>query len=305
MLIVNPSAGQGVLGKSWESEVFPFLSQQLRNFEFEFTKKPGDATKLAAQAFKQGYTLVVSMGGDGTLNECVNGYFENGAPINPHAALGLLPFGSGGDFARSIQMPRDYKLAVKHLLTRKIKQIDVGLAHFPGKRMAPRYFINIANAGAVAMIMKRVNSMNRRIPPLARYLAGTALGFVDSKNIKVRIRLTPQGTHVVNLTNLVVANGQYFGKGMRPAPQAKIDDGLFDVVVLKNASLSQLVINLPQLYGMKTTIPNKIVETYRASEVSVSLINPANKLYTEMDGENYGEGEVVFSIVPGVVNFKI
>lgn len=305
MLVVNPRAGQGTLGKKWDNEVFPFLQKKLKNFEFEFTQKPGDATRLTARALNQGFDLIVSMGGDGTLNECLNGFFEDGLPLKPHAALGLLPFGSGGDFTRTLQLPRDYQLATEHLLTRKTRQIDVGLVSFPGSRTAPRYFINIANTGAVAMIMRRVNAMNRRIPPLARYLAGTVLGFVDSKNIKVRLRLKPQGTHVVSLTNLVVANGQYFGKGMRPAPQAKIDDGLLDVVVLKNANLTQLMLNFPQLYGVKSALPTKILETYRAREVSVSLIHAQDKLYTEMDGETYGEGEVHFQVVPGAIPFKM
>lgn len=305
MLVVNPSAGKGQLGKKWESEIHPFLSDKLKNFDFEFTKKPGDATRITAQALRHGYTMIVSMGGDGTLNECLNGFFSGGTNEYPDCVLGLLPFGSGGDFARSINLPRNYREAVKHLITKKTKRIDIGRASFPESRIASRYFINIANTGLVALIMKEVNGMNRSVPPLARYLSGTMMGFVQSKNIKVRMRITPQGTHTVNLTNVIVANGQYFGKGMRQTPQAKLDDGLFDVLVIKNATLAQLIMHFPQLYGVKTSLPNKIIENYRATEVAISLVDATDKLYSEMDGENYGEGGVVFQIVPQAIKIKI
>lgn len=305
MVIANPTAGKGSLDRDWEHRICPFLKDTLKFFDFEFTRKQGEATHLTSQALKDGYNLVVAMGGDGTINEVVNGFFEDSRPINPDAALGILPFGSGGDFARSIPLPRDYRLAAKTLVTRTTRPIDLGKVTFPGAKFPPRYFINIANAGVVASIMQQVNTLSRRIPALARYLTGMVLGFHTYHNVPVLLRLSPQGTHKVILTNLVIANGQYFGKGMRPAPQAKLDDGFFDVVVMKNTTLGRFMLRLPQIYGMKVVIPGDDVEVFRASSVSVDTLEKSSHLPIEMDGETHGEGSAVFTIVPKVLHLKV
>jgi YegS/Rv2252/BmrU family lipid kinase len=305
MVIANPTAGQGELNRKWDKEILPVLKETLKFFDFEFTRKQGEASQVAAKALADGYDLIVAMGGDGTLNEVVNGFFDGERPIRPEAAVGLLPFGSGGDFARSVPLPRDWRLAVKHLVTRKTRRIDIGRATFSAGRFPPRYFINIANAGVVASIMHQVNSLSRRIPPLARYLSGMVKGFGSYRNLPVRLRLTPQGTHRVNLTNVVIANGQYFGKGMHPAPQARLDDGFFDVVVLKNSSLARFLIQLPQIYGIKPVIPTADVEVFRAQAVSVETLSPAAPLPIEMDGETVGSGSAVFTIVPKAIQLKV
>ncbi|MBF0103806.1 MAG: diacylglycerol kinase family lipid kinase [Deltaproteobacteria bacterium] len=305
MLIANPNAGDKTLKAKWNNEIYPFLRDKLKNFEVTFTKKQGDATRIASEACHNAYQLILAMGGDGTLNEVVNGFFKDGQLINPEAVLGILPYGSGGDFVRTLRFDHSYKKAAVHLTTRKTKQIDLGMIEYSNPKYKPRYFINIAETGLGGAIMKRVNAKNKKIPALARYITGSFQGFMDYKNCPVRIHLKPQGTHEVNLTNLIIANGQYFGRGMRPAPQAKLDDGLFDVVVIKNMSLSKFVINFPQIYMSKKFVSSNILDFFQASEIKVEAVDKSHKLLTEVDGENHGEGNIRIKILPGVLKIKV
>lgn len=305
ILIANPNAGNRSLMKRWDKEIYPFLKDTLKKFDVEFTKKMGDATNLSTQACHDGYELIISMGGDGTLNEVVNGFFNNGSLINQDSTLGILPFGSGGDFVRTLRFDHNYKKAATHLTTKKTKMIDVGIIEYSNTDYNPRYFINIAEIGLGGAIMKRVNAKNKRVPAIMRYLTGSFQGFLDYQNIKARIHLKPQGSHQVNLTNLIIANGQYFGRGMRPAPQAKLDDGLFDVVVIKNLNFAKFIINFPQIYMAKKFVSSDILDYFQAEQIKVEVVNKDDRLSTELDGENHGEGNQLIRILPQVLRLKV
>ncbi|OVE82041.1 hypothetical protein BVY03_01975 [bacterium K02(2017)] len=305
LLIANPNAGNKCLKRKWESDIHPFLKSKLKKFDVAFTKKAGDATTIAREANQNDYNIVVAMGGDGTINEVANGFLENSKPINPNCTLGILPFGSGGDFIRTLKIDRDYQKATHALITKKTKKIDVGYIEYKNKTTSPRYFINIAEIGLGANIMQRVNAKNKNLPALLRYLTGTLQGFADYNNIKVRLHLKDQGHFEVNLTNLVIANGQYFGRGMRPAPQAKLDDGLFDVIVMKDVNLVNFLINFPQIYASKKHMTSKILDNYQASQIEIEVLNPKDDLLTELDGENHGGGNQKVSLLHKVITLQI
>lgn len=305
ILIANPQAGGQALKKKWVSEIHPVLKAKLPPFEIQFTKHQGHATTLARRALHDGYRLIVSMGGDGTLNEVVNGFFENGKPVNPQAALGVLPFGSGGDFIRTLRFPRDYRKALTHLLGSATKKIDLGRVHFEDRKLSDRYFINIADVGLVAAIMRRVNAKNKGMPSLVRYVTATFQGFVDHKNTRVRLTLGSGKKMEVTLTNLTAANGRYFGNGMRPAPHARLDDGLFDVVLLKNMTLLRFALVFPQLYTSKKRVPKKYVASFRTNSIRVEALNGKKNLNTELDGENYGGGNQTITLLPKILNLKV
>lgn len=305
MLIVNPAAGGGLLKKKWKSEIHPFLKKTLGQFDHSFTKEPGHATVLTRTALNRGFTVIGVLGGDGTLNEAVNGFFDGTKPVNPHASLAAIPFASGGDFIRTLGMERDYRMAVKRLLSKRVKKIDVGLVTFANADIRPRYFVNIAEAGLGAVIMKRVNRKNKNIPSFLRYLSGTLQGFFDFTNIAVRLILPDKRSHEIALTNLIVANGQYFGYGMRPAPHACLDDGLFDVIVLKNLNPLKLVQLFPQIYLKKKSLSPRHVEFFRTNILRVEVLDKKKTLYTEMDGETHGHGDQTFTLVSQALNVKI
>jgi YegS/Rv2252/BmrU family lipid kinase len=302
-LIANPSAGHRKLGRKWKSEIHPFLKDTLRDFDFRFTNGPLNAITLTRQALHAGYETIVAMGGDGTLNEVVNGFFEHGSPINPQASLSLLPFGSGGDFTRTVQIPRQYQSAAESLLNASERRIDVGIVEFANKKFPPRYFLNIADAGVVANVMHFVNATPRVLPSLLRYLWGACFGFLTYSNIPVRVTLDGMRRFEVELTNLIVGNGRYFGRGMNPTPFAELDDGLFDILIFKNANLFSFLKRLPGLYGGKVTPESHRHETHRAREILIEPLDPKKKLWIEMDGETYGEGAVTFRVLPRAIKF--
>lgn len=306
-LIANTRAGSGKLGRIWASAVEPALRAIMPEFSHAFTERTGHATEIARKALREGFSTIVAMGGDGTINEVVNGFFDDGKPINSDAVLGILPFGSGGDFVRTVGIPRRFQKAAQILANGRVHAIDVGLVRFKESRFAPRHFINIADAGVVAAIMRGVERIPRTLPALSRYLGGTVLGFCNYQNVRVRLAFDGCDAGEYSLTNLVVANGRFFGRGMKPAPQAELDDGWLDVIVLKNTSLARFLVSvLPELYrGKIHAQTSSLHEIRRCHEVSVQVIDSRSKLPIEMDGETHGEGDATFTIMPRAINIVL
>lgn len=295
LLIANPFAGHGHLKKKWDSKIFPALKDVFPPFEVVFTKQPREATQLAKKGCLENFDFIFALGGDGTLNEVINGFFDkNDNPIDPHCTLGILPFGSGGDFLRGLNYPRNFYKALIKLQNAQIHKIDIGKITYENSRFVTRYFLNIANAGVVANIMNRVNSIPRFLFPLWRYLLGTCLGFCSYNNQNVELTIDDTQKLSFNLTNLLVANGNFFGRGMQPTPQAKINDGLFDVLILKNANLFKFSRYLPRLYRGSIPAESDHHLTLRCQKISLKKLEQTLPLSIEMDGEPYGEGNVSF-----------
>lgn len=295
--VVNPAAGCGDLGKKWQSTVRPLLQKKLGDFEFAFTQGSGDATPMTRQALRNGYQRIVSLGGDGTLNEVVNGFFDNSALINKEARLGILPFGSGGDFIRSLSFSRSWEQGVERLGQNGFCQVDVGQAKKVGTAEG-RYFINIAQAGLGGHIMLRVNALNRRWPSLMRYLWGVARAASAHRNVLADVDFGDGFPHRLNLTNVIVANAQYFGRGMHPAPHADLADGFFDVILVKNITRWNFWRHFPKLYMGTQMEPTAVTEFRRTQYVRIQPVQEQEGLALELDGENWGFGEVVFQVTP-------
>ncbi len=310
ILIANPAAGSGRLRSEWKAVIEPNLKKILGPFTVHFTSGPGQAQTLARKAFASGAKLVVAMGGDGTLNEVLNGYFRKSRPINPQAEIGILPFGSGGDFIRSTPIEKDYLLAARRLVQGKAHALDVGLINFDNPQIAPRYFLNIANIGLVANIMNRVNRMNRKLPALGRYVAGSLQGFFDYTGARAKITLAPEKGHklisyTVNLTNLTIANGRYFGRGMIPAPEALLNDGVFDIFLLKDFKTPDFLVMLPQLYLKKKNIRAHLFKTCHSHKITIQPVGKNSHFLVEADGETIGAGGVTVSLLPGGVRVRM
>src|SRR5262245_58724944 len=154
-LVVNPQSANGQTGRKW-AELSAEIGRRLGEFGHAFTERPMDAARLAEGAIRQGYDCIVAVGGDGTLNEVVNGFFENGRPINPDAALGLLPRGTGGDFRRTFGWDKHLGTALERLRTDATQPFDVGVLEFVGQdgKPASRYFANICSFGVSGLVVK-------------------------------------------------------------------------------------------------------------------------------------------------------
>jgi diacylglycerol kinase (ATP) len=295
-VIVNPESNQGRTRKRWSLIKEAFRSF-LKEYRCEFTGAPLEAIEITRSALKDGTELVIGVGGDGTLNEIGNGFFEDRRPINPEAALGIVPSGSGCDFARSLRIPMNLQGALRVIADGPDALIDIGKANFrtADGTDGERYFLNIADFGVGGEVVAKVNRrrMERRASSYVKCLVTTMMHY-RNKRVRVRIdgRPLPSDEYLIG----AVANGRIFGKGMKVAPQARLDDGLFDFVLVKGMKFLEFC-----RHGWK------LINGSHLSHPKISLIRgrrieaeseDAEPVLLELDGEQLGALPAVFEIVP-------
>ncbi|RMD94803.1 MAG: diacylglycerol kinase family lipid kinase, partial [Calditrichaeota bacterium] len=266
-MILNPASASGQTRQTW-----PVLEAHLKRVDFQFdlraTTGPGTAPELARQAIQEGFEMVVAIGGDGTINEVVNGFFEDGRPLNPEAVLGILCVGTGGDFIKSVGIPRNAKQAVNTLLGRATRTIDVGQCSFVdhfGKQVE-RIFVNIADIGVGGETVERINRRSGKSTGKIPYFLSSLVSLIQYKNKKMRIQIDDVFDEERVVSLLAVANGQYFGGGMHIAPQAKVDDQQFDVVIVGDIGTFTFLANLRRLYA-GTILSHPRVDLFRGRHV--------------------------------------
>ena len=259
------------------------------------TTGPGHATELARNAARDGLELVIAAGGDGTVHEVVNGLLGDG-PRSNLPVLGVIPIGSGCDYARMFGIPSDVHAAVRRLAAeRPPRTVDIGEVSYDGGR---RYFANIAEVGIGAEVASRA----RRLP---RFL-GAAMYFVAFWLTLPGFR--PRATYITGagaaldgaVTNLVVSIGRAFGGGMKITPNADPSDGLFDVQVHLGSKLD-FARAIPKVYR-GTHIPHPRIAELRTPGLEVCCDPPA---LVEADGEILGHTPATFRVVPGALRLKV
>ena len=301
VVIVNPKSQGGRLGKRW-----PELADTIgRAFPFDdvHTKGPGDATVLAREALRGGAERVVVIGGDGTINEAVNGFFEDGAPIAPEASFALIPFGTGGDFRRTMEIPLETAAAAQVIAANHRKRIDVGrldLTQLDGTR-AVRMFANIASFGVSGVVDRLVNESGKKLGRLSFALA-TARATWSYKNQRVALTFDGKASDRVEATinTVAIANGRYFGGAMMVAPNAEVDDGQFDVIAMGDFGFGDLLKSGRRLYK-GTHLGMDKVTTRRAKLVEAETVDPGALVELDVDGEPLGKLPARFELLPGAL----
>jgi len=298
-VIVNPNSQGGKLRERWH-EVTETLS---RAFPFDevMTTGKGDATRLTREALRGGAERIVAVGGDGTLNEVVNGFFDNGVAIAPDASLGMIPFGTGGDFRRTLKLPTDIAEAAAVIAANQRMKIDVGkleLTTMAGGT-ATRMFANIASFGVSGVVDRLVNESGKKLGRLSFMLA-TARATWAYKN--QRVQLVLDGKHRVEATinTVAVANGRFFGGGMMVAPNAEVDDGTFDVIAIGDLGFGELLTSGRRLFKGTHLAMDKVTAR-RAKVVEAEGIDPGSVIELDVDGENPGKLPARFEIVPAAL----
>jgi YegS/Rv2252/BmrU family lipid kinase len=305
LVIVNPASAGGRTLKRW-----PALGMALKAagvpHDIHHTTAPFDATAVTRAALGSGYTRVVAAGGDGTLNEVVNGFFTpDGAVLNPDAILGVLPSGTGGDFRRTAGLPTDPARLAAILSANRVRRIDVGRVTYDDPATAARQFINIADCGVGGEVVARVNRSANK----GGGLRGTAVFLGISLKALTTfggrpVRLTLDGDAVdMDIQNVVIANGRCFGAGMRIAPNAQLDDGLFDVVVLPALGRIRTVTAVPSVYrGTHLRQPGVLVR--RAAVARVEPLDDRPLLF-DIEGEQIGRAPATLTCLPGAINLCV
>lgn len=298
-VIVNPAAGAGRTGRDWPRIRDLFRGRGLR-FDHDITEAPGHAIELAKSAIGKGYELVVSVGGDGTINEIANGIFQAGA--NRDAALGIVSTGTGGDYIRTIGLPRNYKEACERFFEPVKITVDLGVVEYQNNGNGEkRIFVNFAGMGFDAEIVRRTTQQYKAMGSLLSYLMATLATVMSYRNRDVTIRV--DGSEVTRrVCTVIMNNGKYGGGGMFTAPGADLTDGLLDVMTVGDISRPDLLYSLQRIYrGTHLTHPK--VGMQKAREVEISSLN--GRMHLQADGELLGELPARFSVLPSALNIIV
>jgi diacylglycerol kinase (ATP) len=301
-IVVNPKAQNGRAGKEWPELERIIKEEYHGEFHAEFTSAPLHATSLAKQALREGYDLVVALGGDGLINEVMNGFFENGRATNPSSTLGVLPFATAADFIKTVGIPRDFREAVKHLDSSSSRPCDVGLIScesLDGQPVA-RYFINVAEFGVGADVVDRVNRTTKWFGGTVSFTWGILRTIPFYRNKKVSYRIDKGAETEALINNLVIANGRFYGAGLKPAPNAQIDDGLFDISIIGNVGLFESITSLGKLRdGTYLNLPK--VTSQRGTSLSAQC---SERVLIEADGEVVGKLPARFELLPFAIRIR-
>lgn len=278
--IVNPVAGGG-----YGEEIYRSVLREFESFDLEFhlTTGPGNATELARLALEKGFTHLVCIGGDGTLNEIVQSIA--GSPI----ILVPVSAGTGSDFVKSTNL-RDMASVIEAIRNNTSRPIDLGRITRNGER---RYFLNILEVGFGAEVMMRVNSKKK--VHNGRSFTSAVLASVPSYR-PYEVSITHEnGTETMKVAEMIIANGKYFGGGMLAAPDAELNDGLLDVHIVKGSGKLQLLAKLMKLRD-GSHIHDKVVSSMRTSGMRIEGVAPV-----EIDGENFGQLPIEVGVEKGAL----
>jgi YegS/Rv2252/BmrU family lipid kinase len=292
-VIINPAARGGKTARQW-----PMISELLKRndipFDYAFTEGTGHGIELVKEAIDNGYELVVAVGGDGTVNEVVNGIIDKDGKSK--ATLGIICTGTGRDCIRSLNIPDDFSKACKVLANRNCINIDLGYVEYISNgRKKQRYYINTAGLGFAASVAERTRRFKRLGGTMPFLIAFSAV-FVPYKAKDIVINIDGQIRQERSLL-ITVNNGRYFGGGMKITPDADTCDGLLDVVTIRDVNKLRLLYNFPRLYkGTHITHPK--VNTYKAKLIDVGT---SERLLLQLDGEVVGEAPANFRVIPSAL----
>lgn len=304
LAIINPASSGGRTNGRWP-DLAARLASTIGPFESRFTSAPGDATQITRVALQSGFDRIIAVGGDGTMNEVVNGFFEDdGSPIAPDAWLGPLPCGTGGDFRRTLGIDKRTDRMVAHMLSKEPRRIDVGRISFVDDegREDARMFINIASFGLAGIVDRKVNDAPKWMGGTPAFLFGTLRALVGYRNQGVRIRVDDEDANEMAILNLAVANGRYFGGGMHIAPRAEVDDGLFDIVALRASPLESLR-GIAKIYR-GTHLDDENVFFTRAKKLVAEPLSADDHVLLDIDGEAPGRLPATLTIRAGALALR-
>ena len=301
-IIVNPAAGSGSTARRW-GHIKRQLDGLEIDYDFVLTEAPGHAIDLATEAAENGFQSVVAVGGDGTINEVVNGLLRHTPPDTPSPVdLGVINTGTGSDFVRSLGIPRNPDRACHHLLSRQRLKVDAGIIEWVDNgEEKTRYFVNAAGVGFDAETASAKARISRLLKGPVSYALSVGATLFGYKNRPVSVRCDQAEEKIRRVLSVIIANGSYFGGGMKVAPDAELGDQLFDVLTIGDIGKVELIQAFPRVYrGTHITHPKVTVE--RAATITLSS---SERLLLQADGEIIGEGAFRLSLLPGALNVII
>ena len=301
-LILNPKAGSGRAQRAWHG-LRPLLKDALGHVELRLTEAPNHATELTREALAGGADLVIATGGDGTVNEVLNGYLADGKAVSPDACLALIPLGTGGDFARSAEITKSPADAVRAIRDRKIRRMDAARVRLadPEGQLIERYFINVTSFGMGGEVsVSAKNNFLTHHHGRAAFLWATVFTFLRFRAKTVRLELDGQPMdEQLQIMQVAIGNGGYQGGGMLPCPLAKLDSGCLDLTVIEKIGLIDFLLSLRLLYS-GTIYSHPKCHHFRVKHASATS---RGTVLAEVDGEAVGGLPLQAEILPAAVAF--
>jgi YegS/Rv2252/BmrU family lipid kinase len=293
-LVVNPHSANGQTGRKWP-ELEAHAGRILGNFRHAFTERPLHAQELARRALDDGHDCVVAVGGDGTLNEVVNGLLGAGA-TRSDVGVGVFPRGTGGDFRRTFGWEAGAQAAFVRLAEGRRQPLDVGHVAFTGNegRATERYFANVCSFGASGQVVQQVT---KGLGGKIGFFVATAKALAGYSDQKVKVSFDAGPWEALSLTTLAIANGRYFGGGMCVAPEADPADGLFDVTIWSGYSMVDFAVQAPKMYAGTHT---KLAGT-RTLRCRTLRAESDQEVLIDCDGEAAGRLALTAKVLPGAL----
>jgi diacylglycerol kinase (ATP) len=296
-VIVNPIAGGRATGSEW-----PKINAQLKkaglSFEFAFTRGAGHAVEIASQAISRGYQFLIAVGGDGTVNEVVNGMLQSGKVDD--LTLGIIPSGTAHAFSYSLGISKDSEKIFTCLMGDRKTKIDLGIVKCWNQgHSVERVFINEASIGLSAEIVDAWKLLPTGFGrttnvPFRSFFGYKALASHRNKAIKLRIG---NDVESMRICTVFVSNGQYCADKMLIAPHASVNDGLLDVIIVGDLSKSELLKIRPTLNTGGHIKHDKVREV----KVTDIMIESDESLLIEADGDIIGKGPASFQVMPSAL----
>lgn len=301
LVVVNPNAGIGKAGRDW-GKISNMLDKHGFDYQAVFTEGPLHAIELVATHIREGFRKIIVVGGDGTMNEVANGIFKQKVLPTTEITAGMISVGTGNDWVRTYNIPMDYEKAVEVLKRGETMLQDAGTVSYYNSHVEyTRYFVNMAGLGFDGLVAQKTNAdkIRGRGNPFL-YLINLVGSLFSYKSCRTKVTVDGQVLRE-KIFSIGIGIGQYNGGGMRQAPDAMPDDGLFDLTVIKDITKLSVLANVRRLYN-GTIKKHKLVESMVGKSVRIECETP---VLLEADGESLGHSPFAFEIVPRSVRIII
>lgn len=302
LVIVNPKSRGGRKTRRWR-EIERRLRGVLGSLDLAYTRASGDAGRLARDGVRGGADLIVVAGGDGTTNEVAHGLLSS--KLEGQVVVAPLALGTGRDFARGLGVTRNLKRTLDALATRDVRRIDAARVTFGGAdgNEVESHFVNVASIGLSAVVTERTSAALKRFSGQLSFALGFLRSLHDWRPTPVAVSV--DGVEVMRgpADVVAVANGPYFGGGMRLAPSARLDDGLLDVIVVRAMRRARWLAKIHRAYS-GSHISLDEVSQYRGRKIEIRAVEgaaPSAPTPIELDGERSGVLPVTFEVLPGAL----
>ena len=294
--IINSASGKGTTTKDF-AELREFFTRKIGAFPYSIPKNREDTISITRHLLREGVDQIIVVGGDGTINSVVNGFFEDQKMIRPEACLAISKAGTAGDYYKSIFYEKPHVDWKDVVLEYDVTPVDIGKISYHDPEYESSYFVNMSGIGIVAEIVIRKNRLPVWIPSTLKYVVPALRTIFDYQPAEVNIQLDDKEIQA-KIIAISAANGLFAGGGMKFGGHVTLTDGMFDITVIESMKHMEMLMRFSALY--KGTLDQvKGVTKYKSSRLSISS---PQKLKAEFDGEVYGTTDIDISIESKTLN---